>query len=120
VDHYLKRGKCYRRTIRQLGYPTRDTLRKWVEEIAPDQSKIYQRRVEYTQEQKIEAVAGFRFRDTSAESVADKLDLSRGSLYKWHGQLLPGEKESAMKAPDHEPSDDKDELINEIEKLKKK
>ena len=120
VDYYLKHGKCYRRTIRQLGYPTRDTLRKWVQEIAPDERKIYQRRVEYTQKQKIEAVAAFKLRDTSAENIAGKLGLSRVSLYKWHDQLLPGEKEIAMtNKPDQELPDDKDAFISEIEKLKK-
>ena len=120
VDYYLKHGKCYRSTIRQLGYPTRDTLRKWVQEISPDERKIHQRRVKYTQKQKIEAVAAFRLRDTSAENIADKLGLSRVSLYKWHDQLLPGEKESAMtNKPDQELPDDKDALISEIEKLKK-
>ena len=103
MDYYLKRGKCYRRTIRQLGYPTCVILRKWVEEITPGQRKIFQRRVEYTQEQKIEALTAFRLRDTSAESVADKLDLSRVSLYKWYDQLHPGEKESAKTTkPDHD------------------
>jgi len=120
VDYYLKRGKCYRKTIRQFGYPTRDTLRKWVEEIAPDERKIHHRRVEYTQKQKIEAVAAFKLRDTSAGNVADKLGLSRVSLYKWQGQLLPGEKEGAMTIePDQELPNDKDALIREIEKLKK-
>ena len=121
MDYYLKRGKCYRKTIRQLGYPPRDTLRKWVEEIAPDERKIHQRRVEYTQEQKIEAVAAFKLRDTSAESVADKLGLSRVSLYKWHGQLLPGEKESVMaNKPDHELPDEKDALIGEADQPNEK
>jgi len=120
VNYYLTRGKCYRQTIRQLGYPTRDTLRKWVEEIAPNERKIYQRRVEYTQKQKIEAVATFKLRETNAERVADKLGLSRASLYKWHDQLLPGEKESAVTTkPDRELPDDKDALNSEIEKLKK-
>lgn len=120
VEYYLNHGKCYRRTIRQLGYPTRDTLRKWVEEIAPNERKIHQRRVEYTQEQKIEAVAAFRLRNTGAEKVAEKLGLSRVSLYKWHHQLLSGEKENTMTAnPDYELPDDKDALLNEIEKLKK-
>jgi transposase-like protein len=120
VDYYLKHGKCYRQTIKQLGYPTRDTLRKWVQEIAPDERKIHQRRVEYTQKQKIEAVAAFRLRNTSAENVADKLGLNRVSLYKWHDQLLPGKKEKAMTTkPDYELPDDKDALLSEIEKLKK-
>jgi putative transposase len=120
VDYYLKHGKCYRRTIRQLGYPTRDTLRKWVQEIAPDERKIHQRRVEYTQKQKIEAVADFRLRSTSAEKVGEKMGLSRISLYKWHDQLLPGEKGHIMSAKsDSELPDDKDALLSEIEKLKK-
>jgi putative transposase len=120
VEYYLNRGKCYQRTIKQLGYPTRATLRKWVEAIAPNERKIYQRRVEYTQKQKIEAVAAFRLRSTSAEKVGEKMGLSRISLYKWHAQLLPGEKGYTMTAKsDSKLPDDKDALLSEIEKLKK-
>lgn len=40
VTHYLAYGKCYSRTCRMLGYPSRGLLRQWVIERAPQHSKF--------------------------------------------------------------------------------
>ena len=33
VNHYFEYGQCYARTIRMLGYPNRESLRQWCEEL---------------------------------------------------------------------------------------
>ena len=35
VEHYLEHGCNLSRTVRALGYPSRDTLRAWCDELAP-------------------------------------------------------------------------------------
>lgn len=40
VDHYLEFGKCYSRTCRMLGYPSRELLRQWVKDLASESRKF--------------------------------------------------------------------------------
>lgn len=39
VDHYLEHGKSLARTIRAMGYPSREVLASWVDELAPGRRK---------------------------------------------------------------------------------
>ena len=120
VEYYLSHGKCYLRTIKKLGYPTRDTLRKWVEKFAPNERKIRYKGVKYTQEQKIKAVAALNLRETSAQEVSRNHGMSRFSLYQWRRQLLTAKEDLPMVTkPDYNLPDDKDALLVEIEQLKK-
>ncbi len=52
VNHYFKHGKCYARTIRILGYPDKETLRKWCVATRPETNKICQSTVKLTEKQK--------------------------------------------------------------------
>lgn len=70
VGHYLERGKNYTRTVKALGYPSRETLREWVAEIAPEERKIRKNRMQYSQEDKLKAVSDFCFRKESVSVVA--------------------------------------------------
>jgi transposase InsO family protein/transposase-like protein len=100
VNHYLNHGRCISRTCKILGYPSRPTLRGWIEELAPGQKKVGNsggRVVEYTEEQKKAAVIEFCARKGSAESVAKAHGTSRRSLYNWKNDLLGGEKTEYMK-----------------------
>ena len=36
VKHYIEHGRCLSRTVRMLGYPSRQLLREWIKAIAPD------------------------------------------------------------------------------------
>lgn len=40
VNHYFEYGQSYARTIRMLGYPCRDLLKRWCEEQAPKARKL--------------------------------------------------------------------------------
>ena len=35
VEHYLEHGRCIVATIKALGYPSRDLLSAWVEQVQP-------------------------------------------------------------------------------------
>ena len=76
--------------------------------------------VEYSQEQKKDAVVELCTREGSAIDVAEKLCVSRYSLYKWKNELLGKEDGKAMDKSDKPPlPDDRDVLLAEIDSLKK-
>src|SRR5699024_7377432 len=56
VNHYLEFGKCYSRTCRMLGYPSRALLTKWVKELAPQARKFKRNGLKLTSEEKEAAV----------------------------------------------------------------
>ena len=42
VKYYLEHGRNFSRTIKALGFPSREVLREWVREMVPDyQKKTY-------------------------------------------------------------------------------
>jgi len=123
VNYYLEHGRNISRTVRAVGYPTREVLAKWVDDLAAGERKISIRRgavVQFSQEQKKNAVIKLCAREGSAADIADSLGASRVSLYKWKKQLLGEENNEHMNGFDKPPlSDDKDALLKEIELLKK-
>ncbi len=91
VNYYLEHGRNITRTIRAVGYPTRETLAKWIDKLAPGERKVLIRRgavVQFSQEQKKDAVIELCAREGSAAAVADRFGASRISLYKWKKELL--------------------------------
>jgi putative transposase len=40
VDYYFEHGRCLRRTVRALGYPSKTTLAKWIDELAPGKVSV--------------------------------------------------------------------------------
>lgn len=122
VSYYLEHGRNVSRTIRAIGYPTRGILSLWIDELAPGERKVRIKRgsmVNFTQEQKKEAVIELCTREGAALVVANELGVSRGSLYKWKDELL-GKGVTSITEPDKTaPLDDKDALLAEIESLKK-
>ena len=71
-------------TIRELGYPSRQVLQKWVVELAPEEKKC----VDFTEKQKREAVELLKNRGRkSGLSVAKELGVNRETLYKWKNEF---------------------------------
>ena len=70
-----------------LGYPSRETLRKWLLEYSSPihTTKI---RVEWSVDEKKETVIQFISKTDSAKALAEKLNVSRFSLYKWKREFL--------------------------------
>src|SRR5699024_2140142 len=52
VNHYLEYGKCYSRTCRMLGYPSRVILKQWVMESAPQPRQLRRNGVNLTSNEK--------------------------------------------------------------------
>lgn len=70
VEHYLTHGRCLSRTMRALGYPCQELLSRWCEEIAPARRKHNRSSVQFSHEQKKEAVISFCSRTVSAKDIA--------------------------------------------------
>lgn len=123
VEHFLEHGRSIARTIKALGYPHRETLREWIDEIAPNERKVCVKNhamIKYTYEQKKEAVVELCSRDGAAAKVAETYGVSRGGLYKWKKELFGTEGISNMKRKGKPTMpDDKDALESEIKSLKK-
>lgn len=99
VDHYLSHGKCISRTVRALGYPSRQILRDWIKEKAPDTlrpCKSEKASVYLSQSQKEQAVIDLCTRQKSAKEVAKDYGVTRDTLYYWKNKLLPKEKAQEM------------------------
>jgi transposase InsO family protein/transposase-like protein len=120
VKHYLEHGRRKSRTVRALGYPSREVLRQWIDELAPETRKKRAGSVQCSQEQKANAVIAMCTRTGNAESVAKDFGVSREALYKWKNSLIGKEDPPAM--PDEKIKSLKDEvegLRAEAESLKK-
>ena len=123
VDHYLDHGRCISQTIRTVGYPSRPTMRLWIDELFPGKRIMFVRsanNVRYSCEQKKQAVIELCSREASADKVADAYGVSKVSLYNWKHQLLPQEETAMMDKINIQPlSDDADALTEEIDSLRK-
>ena len=122
VSYYLEHGRSIARTVRAMGYPSRETLRGWIEVLAPGQRKASKSggsTIQYTPEQKKDAVIGLCIRKGSADAVAVAHGTSRTSLYKWKKYLLGKEDSRTMKRPNISIlPDDRDALLAELSDLK--
>jgi transposase-like protein len=118
VDYYLNHGKSLARTVRKLGYPSKQGLRAWIDELAPGRRKISKPMtgaddVEYAYEQKRDAVIDLCSRRGAARVVAEKHGIDRDTLYRWKYELLGKEVPSSM------PKDNNAEAAGEtVESLK--
>jgi len=124
VEHYWVQGRCISRTVAVLGYPHRETLRTWIDELRPGARKVCIRKgsaVSFSDEQKQRAVIDLCSREVSASAVAEDVGVSRTSLYAWKAEWLGEEVPAVMDTSDDEPTtDDKDELAREVDSLRKR
>lgn len=101
AQHYLDHDRCLAGTLKALGYPCRDTLAAWVDELHPETRKRVvgkARSVPRHQALKQAAVIELCTRQTSAQAIAQKLAVSRPTLYQWKNQLLGPEAELTPKS----------------------
>lgn len=123
VNYYLEHGRNISRAVRAVGYPSREVLAGWIDEIAPGERKSRIRCgavVQFSKEQKKDAVIELCAREGSAATVANSLGVSRFSLYKWKKELLSEEAARTMDGSGKPPlPDDRDALLEEVESLKK-
>ena len=94
IQYYLENGQNIKKTIRDLGYPSRQALRQWLKEEVPEDYHPCQRNhanVYFSQSQKEQAVIAFCAKIGSGKEIAAKYGTSRESLYVWKKKLLPKE-----------------------------
>lgn len=121
VEHYLEHGRCIVATIKALGYPSRDLLSVWIEQVYPQgRARVTGRVPELAPEAKQSAVIALCMRPASAQAVADDMGVSRGSLYKWKNQLLGHDAPVPMKRQQDAPAtSDRAELEQQVEALRR-
>lgn len=119
IEYYQEHGRCFARTIRALGYPCQELLAKWCKDFAPVRRRSSKVDIQFSSEQKQEAVLSLCCRQGSAQEIANSYGTTRASLYKWRTDLFG--KENSMSQPKKQKkdlSDDKNRLFSEIEDLK--
>ena len=121
VDHYLAHGRCLAFTVKALGYPCSETLNVWIEELHPgirDQVVGKAAGVPHSPEIKQAAVIELCTRQVSAQAIAQKLAVSRPTLYNWKNQLLGRETPSSMKCQNDSSLDsEQTELQQQVKSL---
>jgi putative transposase len=120
VEYYFEHGQCLSRTVSALGYPSRQQLRLWRDELVPDTRKSRVGGVKHTQRQKEDAVIALCTREGSAMEIAKDFGITRAALYNWKNSLLGKEACITMpKLEDRSLPDDKEALLSEVDQLKR-
>ena len=124
IQYYQEHGRSKSRTVKALGYPTRQQLTEWIKQDLPDDVTPCaggQSLVHLLKEQKEQVVIELCTRDGSAQEIADKYNVSRHSVYNWALDLLGKGNVSPMpkNKRDTKPATPKDvdSLKKEIEQL---
>lgn len=124
IQHYVENGRCMAHTIRCLGYPCKETLRKWLYEKYPElypSRKSITKKKRFSQKQKTQAVINLQTREKSAKRVATEVGVSRTTLYHWRDKLLTDKELYAMSKPSNDSKNTQlDELLKEKLELEKK
>jgi putative transposase len=118
VQHYLDHDRCIASTIKALGYPCRDLLPAWIDELHPGVVKRLVGRspnVQHSQELKNAAVIELCTRTTSAQAIAQSLAVCRPTLYKWKNQLLGREASASMKRHSDSGTDPKQKELTDLQ-----
>ena len=122
VQHYLDHDRCIAVTMKVLGYPGRQTLTAWINELHPElRNPVVSRaaNAQHSRAIKNAAVIDLCTRNTSAQVIAQKLGVCRPTLYNWKNQLLGREVPASMTHHNHPPSaPDLTELERQAESLR--
>ena len=123
VEYYMTHGMNISRTVKDIGYPCRQVLSKWIESRYPEKESAILKGttlLKYSYNEKIEAVVTLCCRDGSAETIVNNTGISRTSLYNWKKQLLPKVSTSMSKESKNIPAKANlqiNELKNEVKEL---
>ncbi|MEO6351879.1 MAG: IS3 family transposase [Burkholderiaceae bacterium] len=123
VEHYINHDRCLAATLKALGCPCRDTLAAWVDELHPEtRIRVVGKAggVLRPPEVKQAAVIELCTRQVSAQAIAQKLGVTRPTLYKWKNQLLSREAPASMKRHnDLPPAPERAALERQVEALRR-
>lgn len=123
LEHFRTHDRCISATMRALGYPGRGTLTAWVREAFPETRTSMAGRSwhpGYCEDVRQAGVIGLCSGDETAQQVADRLGVSRPTLYSWKDQLLGHEAPSSMKRRKSNPKvPEREELERQLEALQR-
>lgn len=123
VEHYLSHGQCLAATVKALGFPGRETLAAWIDELRPETRKRVVGKaggVSQPPELKQAAVIELCTREESAQEVAQRIGVSRPTLYNWKNKLLGREVPASMKRHNDSPqAPERGELERQVESLRR-
>jgi transposase-like protein len=110
-------------TVKALGYPVPWTLAGWLDELHPERKERLVGKavgVRHDHRAKQNAVSDLCTRQGSAQAVAQKIGVSRETLYKWQNQLTGSEINAAMKPRNDPPlAPERADLEREVETLRR-
>ena len=92
IDYYLSHGQNITKTCKDLGYPCRTVLSKWLDEKNIHKCKQDLKGshlLKYSFNDRITAAVELTCRSTSVKAVSEKTGVSPVSLYAWKKQLIP-------------------------------
>ena len=127
VDHYLTHGRRLSRTIRQMGYPSREVLAAWIDELAPGERAV--KRGPVADGVRRMAVARLAAGGVTSRQVAAEVGVEASVVRNWKRQLLhepvpeddpvtpdkPGKRNDGAADPD---ASDLDGLIAERDRVR--
>ena len=116
LDYYFKHGENLMIVARKYGNPSYSTIKRWVRDDPRYKQKhfVNKKAIYYNEEEKKNIVIELASRSKPAAEVAKDYDVTRETLYLWQNEYAGG---PLMKEKDTNKT--KQELITEIEKLKK-
>ena len=118
VQHYLDHDQCIASTLKVLGYPCRDLLTRWIDELHPQLRRRMVGRapnIQHSPEVKNAAVLELCTRTTNALTVAESVGVCRPTLYNWKNQLLGREASASMKRRQTSQTTPKPKDLTELE-----
>jgi putative transposase len=122
VEHYLNHGRCFALTRRALGYPGKGKLSAWLEELYPGARRCVVGKagdMSHPHQVKRAAVIALCTRKESVQVVAQRIGVSRPTLYNWKDKLLGREVPTSMKRHDDSPqAPEQRELERQVESLR--
>ncbi|WP_144022117.1 IS3 family transposase [Caballeronia sordidicola] len=123
TDYYLSQGQSLSATVTALGYPSAVTLAGWLDELNPARKKRLTGKatgVRHAYEFKQHAVVDLCSRQESAQAVAQRIGVSRTTLYNWQKRLLSLEVIATMKQRNDPPlPSERADLEKEVESLRR-
>lgn len=114
-DYYFEHGENISNAVKKFGYPSISCLKLRVKKdkrYKKPKRKIEVNKNNYSEDDKITIVKEFVNRTIPGKELAEKLGVTRETIYIWQRKLT-GEK------MDIDKNNNKDELLAEIEKLRK-
>ncbi|MBS6344422.1 MAG: IS3 family transposase [Bifidobacterium pseudolongum] len=99
VDHYLRHGRCLRRTLRALGYPSHEVLARWIDELEPGRRRL--RRAPVDEATRRRAVVRYACGEATSRRIGEELGVSADVVRNWkHTMLSHDDKERRMRDED--------------------